>query len=319
MTPTFYRVHPDPTWYAPDRTSMTGSADLRLGIDKPGPSNTGAGVIRPFPTTTVAGAQTISTSQTIRDKVYADRVTVNSGATVVFENCYLKGPLTFATSSFAIVDTTASTLTTLRYCTVKPQTPSPYIVCVGYKNYRLEYCDVSQGTDNWGAYAKSTDPDPKCNIAIVGTWSHDMARFAPDPATGSGRPETHNDLIQLQGNLGPVDDILIDGCNLEAYHSTTVGDLPPVHKQISAVMLTPITQDSVAITLTRSWVSGGIYTFNAGGAQPGSKIVVTDNRWERPRTNGPVAAIAIDASITDRVISGNVYDDDGSPVPVTNA
>ena len=123
------------------------------------------------------------------------------------------------------------------------------------------------------------------------------------------------------GNDGPADDILLDGCRLDAYHSTEQGSpQPPEHTQIAAVMMTPNQQDKVCLTLRRSWLTGGVFTFNASApANANSIIVLADNEWERPRNGGPSAAIALDPTLVNRTLSNNVYSDDGSPVPVYSA
>lgn len=324
----YFRLYPERTWTAPGYPSLDGGSDswvdpFILGTTKPTQEWVGTGLVRPVPDpevfgTVINGDQIIGVSQTIKDKIFNGYVTVQNAALVTFENCIMKGPVAAATTGKPIVTTTRSTLTTLKFCDVYAQTPSAYLGGVGYKNYRTERCNVWDVTDGFAAFVQSTDPDPKCNIAIMGTWCHDLSRFAPDYATNN-RAETHNDCIQLQGNVGPADDILIDGSWFDAYHSQLVGDQPVVHKQISAIMLTPNTKPQVSITVRRSWMSGGQYTFNAGLAQPLSTIVMEDVRWEKPHANGPALAIGIDPSITNRAISGMVYEVDGTPVPINNA
>lgn len=325
----YFRLYPGRTWTAPGYANLDGGSDswvdpFMLGVTKPTAEWVGTGLVRPAPDplvfgTVINGDQVISNSQTIKDKIFNNGyVQTNNGAVVDFENCVFKGPLAAATVGKPVVSTTKSTLTTLRFCDIYAQTPSAYLGGVGYKNYRTERCNVWDVTDGFAAFVQSTDPDPRCNIAIMGTYCHDLSRFAPDYATNN-RAETHNDCIQLQGNIGPADDILIVGSWFDAYHSQIVGDQPVVHKQISAIMLTPSTKDRVSITVRQSWLSGGQYTFNGGATQPNSVVVIEDTRFEKPHTGGPALAIGLDPSIVNRTVSGNTYESDGSPVSVNNA
>jgi hypothetical protein len=49
-------------------------------------------------------------------------------------------------------------------------------------------------------------------------------------------------------------------------------------------------------------------------------MIVRGNRFERPSATvgGVTRSLVLDATITRVDVSGNVYSDDGSPVPVTN-
>lgn len=292
-----------------------------LGVTYPDDNTVGAGKIpgRPYPSTIVAGTTTYSSSQTVHDRVFTGLVIVNNGATVRFENCVFLGPVVRTTGS-NLITTTASTMTTFYYCDIHPQTASPYWNGIGYKHYRTEFCHVWGCTDNFAAFSLLSDPDPAVHVSIIGTWAEKLSQFKPDPA--GARDVTHNDLIQLQGNVGPDDDVLIDGSRFDAYHSSTQSSpLPVEHTQISAIMLTPAPANcpaEVHITARRSWFTGGTFTLNASSDKlTSSTLVLDDNVWERPHpsTGGPATAIALKSTFTGHTITGQTYSD-GTAVPI---
>jgi len=292
-----------------------------VGETYPDETTVGAGIIRPYPTNVILTPTTYTGAATepIVDTVFEDLVTVD-GQGYVFENCVFRGPATRTTGSNLVNVLADSSGTTFRYCDINPQTASSYWNGIGYKRYRLEQCHVWGCTDAFAAFALADDPDPSVDVKIIGTWAEKLSQFKPDVA--GNRDVTHNDVIQCQGNVGPDDDILIDGSRFDAYHSVEQSSpTPPEHTQISAVMMTPsgACQDRVCLTARRSWFTGGIFTLNATSTALGqSVLVLEDNIWEKPNNGVPAAAIAIDPVLTKRTVTGNVYED-GSPVSIYNA
>lgn len=291
-----------------------------VGETYPDETTVGAGIIRPYPTNVVTTPTTFTGTATepIVDTIFENLVTID-GQGFEFENCVFRGPAERTTGSNLINVFSDSSGTVLRYCDINPQTESSYWNGIGYKRYRLEQCHVWGCTDAFAAFALQDDPDPSVDVKIIGTWAEKLSQFKPDVA--GNRDVTHNDVIQCQGNVGPDDDILIDGCRFDGYHSLEQSDpTPPQHTQISAIMMTPSgsCQDRVCLTARRSWFTGGVFTLNATAPSLGlSVLVLEDNIWEAPRSGGPSAAIAIDTVLTNRTVTGNLYAD-GSPVPIFN-
>lgn len=290
-----------------------------VGETYPDETTVGAGIIRPLPTTVVPEYALYdepgNPDEPVRDLLFMDRVKVTAPGWV-FENCYVKGPEAW-TEGGNLVDTTDAPVDgkpVFRYCTICPQTPDPHWNGIGYRRYRLEMCRVYDCTDDAAAFARSDEEDKAVHVEIVGTWLGPMSQFKPD----LDRDVTHDDNLQAQGNDGAPDDILVDGSRLDAYHDPAAAfPSPPEHTQVAAIMLSPNTVDRVCLTVTRSWLSGGIYTINAGSASNvNSTLVVTDNIFEAPHEGGPTKSIVLDPSLVDRTIEGNVYED-GSPVPVS--
>lgn len=313
-------------WKAPGRPDLpaVGLPVFVIGTTYPDATTVGVGIIRPTPSAVVVvGDQTFSTSQTIIDKTFSGLVSVTGGATVDFENCLFIGPLA-RVSGANIVSAHASTMTTLRYCTIDPQTPTAFWNGIGYSRYTLDRSEVKNVVDGCAAFALVGAATDYVHVSLLGSWIHSLSRFSPDAADPSTpqRNETHNDGIQCQGNIGAPDDILINGTRIDGYHSTTAGQPPAPGSnlvQLSAVMLTPATRNKVTITIKNSWFSGGVFTVNAtANANSASTLVMDNNKFEKPHssTGGPAAAIAIDAALTDRSITNQTYAVDGTSVPL---
>ena len=226
-----------------------------VGETFPDETNVGAGVIAPYPTKVVSTVTEFDgPGELVQDTIFNDLVKVRSDGWT-FVNCVFRGPSVWtAGSNLVWVDqarVTPAGKPVFKYCDVNPQTADTHWNGIGWKLYRLEQCNIWGAIDCLAAFAREDDPDPRVHIEVLGTWLHDMAQFKPDIA--GDRDVTHNDLIQCQGNDGPADDILLDGCRLDAYASTEQGSpQPPEHTQLAAVMMTPNQQDKVCLTLRRS-------------------------------------------------------------------
>lgn len=283
-----------------------------LGTTEPVASNTGAGVLRAYPTIELNGDQTVTTPNGIVDRIINGRVTITGDGSI--ENCVIRGAATARTSSAELITTSGATSqAAIRFCDIAPQTPSAYWAGLGKKRFYAYRCKIWNCTDSFAAFASG---DGICNVRIEGCYSPDMTRFAPDYAN-SNRAETHNDTIQLQGNVDDANDIVLIGNSFVARHSQTTGDLPTSHVQLSAVMVTAAVQPACSATFNQNWFRGGVFTFNAGGS--GGMLVITNNRFERPGTvsPGPTTALSLNAAVG-RSASGNTYIDNGAAVPITN-
>lgn len=321
------RVYRNGRWERRGRTSIGDS--FTIGITEPaGGTNVGAGVLRSYPTQTISvggsvsfanSIYTIATGATVSDVIIPGFVNLHGGS--VLENCIVTGPPSEQAVQRPIVTgpkTGKPNLASVRFCTVDPTVASAYYDGVGWTNLHVERCWIKNTTD--GVAAFDNFGNGGCNLLIEGTHIESLVQFTPDYANGN-RSETHNDCAQMQGNAGNgPGDIYFDGCKFDGRHSTIKGDIPPRQVNISALMLTP-NVSSLHMTYTRGWLLGGMYCVNAGSsALSGSELVITNNRFERPGTDplAPAAALAVDATLT-LTQSGNIYIDNGQPVPVTNA
>lgn len=295
---------------------LPGSSLFTLGVTEPVAANSGAGVIRPYPTVVIDGNVTVQTGQTLADRIINGRVTILG--TGVLENCVVRGPAAEPTASQVLVSCASSTAAVVRFCDVEPQTPSAYWTGIGSKNYTAYRNKIIGCVDGFAAYATS-GTDGLCNIKIQGNYSPNMAHFAPDYANAN-RTRTHNDFVQMQGNTGTPADILIEGNSANARHHPTYGTQPTVYSELSCLMVSPNTQTKVSYTSRKNWWRGGVFTVNAGDANPGGAIVHDGDRFERPGTvtPGPTSSLVVDAGTTLTIPNPCTYIDNGTTVPVTN-
>lgn len=311
-----------------------------IGLLKPiGGTNVGGGIFedRPFPSatlTTGAGITynattkrfTLAAGVVIEDKVVPGFLSGAAGSKAI--NCHIAGPDTEYTGGYlAMVEGPSSVgQMELEWCTIDPNVASAYYDGIG-RGVVARYCDVKNVVDGVRGFSTSVNG---VRIQCYATHFHSSAQFRPDYAN-SNRDETHNDvMVQAQGNpSGDDNDLLFDGCWGDGRHSTTKGTLPATRAQISAIMITPqASVGAVHMTCRNSWLSGGLYCVNGGSDTVDdygpSSLVLTGNRLERPGTDvygdgrAPDVAIALDPNLV-RTVSGNVYEDNGAPVPITNA
>lgn len=313
-TVTFDATTPDD----PDEpTPPPPSGTFVLGTTEPVAANTGVGVLRAAPTQVHNGNLTIGSGQTVRDLIINGYVDIHYTATM--ENCLVRGPSAKRTSGqrpVVRVNGLPSSLSgvsqraQIRYCTISLQTPSDYWSGIGYKGFYAYRCLIEKCTDSFSVY--STTSDGIVNVLIEGCFSPNMTGFRPDNA--NSRAETHNDSIQLQGNRGGVNDVIVRGCSFNARHSTTTGTLPVVHRQIAAIMQTPNTQSRCDATYDQNWLRGGEFQVNLAGS---GTVRFTNNRQERPGTDSraPIRALSVHSSIS-ITATGNTYIDNGGSVPV---
>lgn len=308
-------------------------AAFTLRYTEPDFSNSGVGFdtdafgfLVPAPTEVLAapsnGILNVVSGQTVRDKIINCYVDIEIGAFLI--NCEVRGPAN-PTVARPLVRVTGAAPTAggpranIRFCTVKPQTPSAYNDGIGYKGYHAFRCLVQDCTDSFAAF--STSADGICNILIQGCFSPNMVQWRPDYAYPGGRPHTHNDTIQLQGNKGGPGDILVEGSSFNARFVTYAGtqplETPPV--QVAAIMITPNTgspEHGASATFIYNWLRGGQHCVNHGATnEPGSMVIFRYNRFERPGTDprAPIVALNLSGAVGYESI-GNTYIDNGATV-----
>jgi hypothetical protein len=147
---------------------------------------------------------------------------------------------------------------------------------IAFRNYTARRLNIHGGADGLKADA---------NVLIEDCWIHDLSN-------GNGE---HNDGVQSTGGRG----VTIRHNDISGASNACVqtGDENAA------------TED---LTIECNWLSGGGYTLNirgVGGTRPRNTTVV-DNRFGRDAAYGPW--VIDDPNPT---IRGNVYDDDGEPIP----
>ena len=329
-------------WGRPSLAMVGGGSTVAptftLGTTKPSAALTGVGslvetdgTIRDAPWIIINDDVYLTGGQTLADRIVKGRV-YSSGTGNIIENCDIRGAVTAPTAYAYLIKTSGSTGTLIRHCTLRPQTHSFYWNGIGQKNYTAYRCDISGVIDGFSAF--STASDRLCKINVGGCYGHDLIQFRPDRANTPSNPrfETHGEFIQLESNVQDPADIVVEGNYFNARHQYAVdaytGEIiASTNSNRSCIMLSPIANGETGYTCSgtfrKNWFYGGFMTFNAGGNNPGGRVIVTDNRFERPTetatSGGPgvYASLVIDAGLVKVDVSGNTYDDaQGGSVPV---
>lgn len=146
---------------------------------------------------------------------------------------------------------------------------------IGFANYTARRLDIHGGAD--GLKADS-------NVLIESCWIHDLSN-------GDGE---HNDAVQSTG-----------GANVTIRYSRLEG------ASNAAVQTGDNGGATEDLTIDCNWLSGGGYTLNIRGTPPTEpkRTVITNNRFARDSGYGPITIDDLMPTFT-----GNVWDDDGSPV-----
>jgi hypothetical protein len=324
----------------------------------PDATNTGAGVIRPFPTDVINGDVTALDGEVVKDKIINGKCQiVGSGA---FENCWLRGPTNgsvgdqrailrtnLATGNFtgavnaqdvdyagAVGSTDSSSgghsarppQPNVRFCTIEPSNPTAWMSAIGDRNYYAYRNKILLTVDGFAAFSDQTGH--KSNTRGEGNYVPLLSQYRPDPANGN-RASSHNDVVQWQGNLGgPLDSVWL-GNYFNARLSTVYGTQPPQvpHDQINGMTISVVSAvgaGEVNCYVYKNWLLGGVQTFNGGSPDNAAgEVTVIDNLFERPGTNpdglGPTRALVIHSNSTRITTPANHYIDNGAVVPVGNS
>jgi hypothetical protein len=165
--------------------------------------------------------------------------------------------------------------------------PSAYLDGVAGSNFTVRRANIHGGVDGMKLGSNST---------VECSYIHDLVTFASDPNQGGG--PTHNDAIQI-----------LSGSTIRIVNNQLLASID----QNAAIQ---VTQDFGAVTdlsIDGNWADGGGCTFNFshnGGTS--LALTATNNRFGR---NSFYDCPILKSTQTSLTQSGNVWDDDGSPVP----
>jgi hypothetical protein len=327
-----------------------------LGTTIPTAANSGAGVIRAFPTEVINGDVTVATGTVLADKIINGKVQlVGTGA---IENCYLRGPADGSVNDQrAIIRTDSATgnftgavdvrdvnyagavgstdtsvgghsanipVPNVRFCTIEPANPSPWMGGIGNKNYYAYRCKIRETVDGFAVFSGDAPSGYRSNTRGEGNFVESLAQFRPD--VPNSRSHTHNDGVQWQGNQGgPLDSIWI-GNWINARRSTTAGTLPPetTPNFIAAMTISVNTAAGECnMHVEKNWLLGSTQIFNGGSVDNAlGEVTVIDNLFERPglAADGPTRSLVIHSNTSVRITTpANHYIDNGAVVPVGNS
>ena len=276
--------------------TVTSNPEFTIGTVKPTAANTGAGIIRPYPTGaggTLTGTQTISGATVVSGKIINGDVNISGtaqlldcivhgrvsckGGTPLIENCVVdgnSGATGAAYDNIWLINTNSSVTTTVRFTTVKASVAAVGVNGIGTRNMLVEYCDISCVIDCIDVDGVTAGSDGTANATIQGCYLHDMMFFSPDPGhdpvgspiTTTNVPYTgphlderwsHDDCIQLTAG---AKDVQFIGNNVQAKWTTTVGSLPipTANMQLSCMML----NSCIGLKAWYNWFDYGAFAIN---------------------------------------------------------
>jgi|SRR5450432_1010274 len=191
-------------------------------------------------------------------------------------------------SNAGVINVKSGTDVVIEDTEIAVASPSATVDGMWGQNFIARRMNIHGGVD--GMKADSND-------SVECSYIHDLASFASDPNQGGG--PTHNDGIQILSGTG----IHIVGNQLVA-----------AMDQNAAIQ---VTQDFGAVSdlhIDSNWADGGGCTFNFAHKVAASLTVDTsNNRFGR---NSFYDCPILKSTQTTLVSSGDVWDDDGTPVPV---
>lgn len=254
---------------------------------KPGPGNTG--VPPGTKLKVVTGDQTYDTpNQVISGLDIRGFVTVTARNVTIQNSIIRGGPNPPCNSSVLFIKGSA----TIKDSEIDPSHPNPCLDGIWAANATLLRMDIHGAVDGVKAYD---------NVTLLDSWVHDLSRFASDPNQGGG--PTHNDAVQTyEGNRNITlrhNNLDLDAEDNAAYQVTQDGG-----------------QRATDLRIEDNWLDGGGCTLNfahKGGPTPMTGIVVTGNRFGRDSAYGCPILVSTQTVLSRN--SGNVFADDGRPIP----
>lgn len=319
----------------PDPTDPTDPTDFVSGITKPGPTNTGVGIIAAAPTTVHSGDYNLTGSnQTVQNLIITGRLIV-TGANNTVRNCKIQGS-NITSSERAVVQTTGGTGTIIEFCEIYCSTGWGGANGVGNRNFTLRRSNIHHTVDpiRINNEANSANPAADVAVTIADNWIHDVVLKTPDPLYARSDNKTHSDNIQIEGGAN----ILITGNRIDGYHSTdgtsNVVNVDSSGKPVSsggtphpqsgaAIMLSPRTTAwrISNLTINNNWIYGGeISISGASGLNSSTTGTINRNRFDRGQFWGGNTQVYLASSatglVTGTAANANVFEDTGLPVTV---
>lgn len=318
-------------------------ADFVIGTTKPTALNTGIypGTVL---TTSLRTSFTGTNTEEFRDMLFPNKVVI-SGSNKHFINCWFRGD----TGSGEIVSAYGLTAgisgtNTFTDCTMamlpeKVPTLGTTNGKMGFRGHhcRLTRCHFYNVVDGFRPrYNTGVPADNDAEFIAEGCYVHDLTLLSPD--TGQANRQSHDDGVQDDNTNGQFN-VLIDGCRIDAFRNLNVGQAGfPASYQAghdgdeayrtggslqyvagmsyqwaNNVFQLPNTGSfRGSIIIRNGWFDGGSAIVNAGGI-PNVGLTFTGNRIGRRMRLGQDYVVIIPNSTTVDAISGNTYEDNGTP------
>jgi hypothetical protein len=233
---------------------------LVVGVDKPGPSNTGVlpGITR---TTVTAASQLpgggLQPGTTYSNYTFEFIVTPPTGtSTIRFNNCLFRGIPNASgytsTTSLAKVWDPGRCPTEYWDCTFAAQAPSAWICGLNGHHFKAYRCDISQVVDGFEVF-NTNAPDAATGVVVQQCWVHDLLWFAPG-VPGTGTDGSHNDCGQVEGGSGGT----ILGNTLECFNGVNYfNSFYGISQGNAALQIKPDVGLLTGWVVEQNWFSGG--------------------------------------------------------------
>ncbi len=258
----------------------------RAGCGSAKPDDTNTGVPVGVALTEVDGDVDVKVDGTVIDGQDIHGFLIIEASHVTVSRSVVRATATTATT--AAIRVKSGTDIVITDSEVAIGTPSVDVDGISASNASITRVNVHGGVDGM----KLGD-----NAVVQCSYVHDMVSFASDPNQHGGA--THNDAIQILG-----------GANIEV----TGNQLVSAKSQNSAIQ---VTQDFGLVTNLRiagNWADGGGCTFNF--AHKGGAALTVTTRANRFGRNSFFGCPILKSTQTTLDSTGDVFDDDGTPVPV---
>jgi len=309
--------------------------DLVYGTYQP-QAGVNAGLVNPNATFTTQGTGsntiTLSTANAVYENVIFNGIVSIAALGIVFRNCIFKGlnNVTNSTGSSTPCVKGASASPTLGMlggaqfidCLLEPQSSSWWSYAIQNSWFTMERCEIRGSVDGLSLGSPAASDQP---TEVYGSHIHNGSYWSWDPAVtaGDGHSDgtTHCDGIQIaQGK-----NIHIKGNYIGGAPSTTSDINAGDDFHNSCIIIgqgganpTSPTNTIGTVLVEENWFEGSVDGINlvraSGNNLPGVSIL--NNRFIR-RTNGTMYMSKPPSPYFTGTISGNVIDDTGEPVPIS--
>jgi hypothetical protein len=251
------------------------------------PDATNTGVPKGVALTTVNGDVTVTQDGTTIDAEDIHGFLVIAASHVRITRCFVRGGV--ATQNGDGIRVKSGTDILIEDTEVAIEHPSAYLDGIAGSNFTVRRVNVHGGVDGMKVGS---------NSVVECSYIHDESSFASDPNQGGG--PTHNDAIQI-----------LEGTNIHITGNRLVAG----KDQNSAIQVTQDFGTVSDLTIDGNWADGGGCTFNIShkGAASLTGVYVTNNRFGRNSFYGCPILRSLETTL---VATNNVYDDDGSAVPI---
>lgn len=256
---------------------------------KPSASNTG--VPAGTALTVRNGDLTITTAGTVIDGMDIRGYVAIKAPNVTIKRSIIRGGAA-ATVNRALLAATQSGAGNflIEDVTIKPDNPSPYINGINVnQSGTIRRADISGSVDGIMIYGSG--------VRVESSYLHDFAHYASDPNWNGG--PSHDDAIQVQAGTG----VQIIGNTLTGAYN-------------AAVMVTQDAGVTKDLWINENWIDYGGCSINYGsnGAYK-TGMQANNNRFGRMQRNANCAIIH-NATKSDLVPTGNVWEDIGQPATI---